>query len=216
MLVPTLTIALAALCGVALGLWLRRDLATLGYRNQEEQALPHPGPRWWVVCTSAMALGTVAAAAILSQDPPRYAPLLPLAVAGPWLAAVDLDVLRIPNQVLVPVAAASLLAIVSIAAAAQDWRTVLVPIVAAWVNTAVFAAVHFATKGGIGFGDVKLAAVIGMAVGPLGVGAVWLSVLVGSVLALVWHITTRKATPIPYGPWLLAGTWLCACLPPLG
>jgi leader peptidase (prepilin peptidase)/N-methyltransferase len=152
----------------------------------------------------------VAAAAILSQDPPRYAPLLPLAVAGPWLAAVDLDVLRIPNRVLVPVAAATLLAIVSVAAAAQDWRTVLTPVVAALVNAAVFAAVHFATRGGIGFGDVKLAAVIGTAVGPLGVGAVWLSVLAGSVLALGWYSATRRRGPVPYGPWLLMGTWLAA------
>lgn len=207
---PILIIALATLAGVPLGLWLRRNLASLGYRNADEADLPKPGPRRWVVWTSVLALGSLAAAAALGQNRVAYLSLVPLAVTGPWLAAVDFDVLRIPDRVLAPTAALTLLAITGIASASEEWRSLVVSIAAALVTGSVFAAIHFATKGGIGFGDVKLAAVIGLAMGPLGSGAVWLSVLVGSVAALVWSRATRRAGSIPYGPWLLCGTWIAA------
>ncbi|MCC6495602.1 MAG: hypothetical protein IT193_05025 [Propionibacteriaceae bacterium] len=95
---PILMIVVATAASVPLGLWLRHNLATLGYRHEDEQPLPQPGPRWWVVWTSVLTLGSLATAAIISREPITYLPLLPLAVTGPWLAAVDFDVLRIPNR----------------------------------------------------------------------------------------------------------------------
>lgn len=201
-------ITLAAVIGVPLGLWLRRDLATLRYRDGDENDLPQPGPRWWVVGISALALVSLAAAAYLSSNPLVYLPLLPLAAAGSWLAAVDLDVLRIPDRVLVPATVVTLLAVVATAAAQQRWSTLVLPVAAALTTGTLFAAVHFVSKGGIGFGDVKLAGVIGLSIGPLGFGSVWLAVITGSLGALVWAKTTRKVGPIPYGPWLLSGYWL--------
>ena len=204
---PILMIVLATATGVPLGLWLRRNLATLSYRNAGEVDLPAPGPRWWVVWASVLAIGGLATGAVMSHDTLAHLPLIPLALTGPWLAAVDFDVLRLPNRVLAPTAAATLLAVVGIAVATQDWMTLIVPTVAALVTGGVFAAVHFATKGGIGFGDVKLATVIGLAVGSLGVTAAWLSALAGSLTALVWAKAWRKVGPISYGPWLLCGAW---------
>lgn len=206
---PMLIIVFATVAGVPLGLWLRRNLATLGYRKADEQHLPEPSPRWWVVWASVLALGTLAAAATLSGRALAYLPLLPLTLAGPWLAAVDFDVLRIPNPVLAPTAAATLLAIVGAVAATQELRTLLAPVVVVGVTTGVFAAVHFATGGGIGFGDVKLAGMVSFALAPVGAGAVWLGVLTGSVVALIWA-TMRKERPIPFGPWLLCGMWIAA------
>lgn len=209
---PILIIVLATAAGVPLGLLLRRNLATLGYRNPDEADTLAPGPRWWVAWASVLALGSLATAAALSHDPMDYLPLLPLTVAGPWLAAVDLDALRIPNRVIAPTAAATLLAVIGISAMAQNWWTLLVSVAAALLTGGVFAAVHFFTKGGLGFGDVKLAAVIGLAVGPLGVSAVWGCILAGSVVAIIWAKAVRSEGPIPYGPWLLFGAWLAAVL----
>ena len=205
---PIMMITLAAVIGVPLGLWLRRDLATLRYRDGDEHDLPQPGPRWWVVWTSTLALVSLAAAAYLSSNPLVYLPLLPLAATGSWLAAVDLDVLRIPDRVLVPAAVVTLLAVVATAAAQHRWSALVLPVAAALTTGAMFAAVHFVSKGGIGFGDVKLASVMGLSIGPLGLGPVWLAVITGSLGALVWAKTTRRVGPIPYGPWLLSGYWL--------
>lgn len=209
---PALVITLAAAAALPLGLWLRHDLNKLQYRSADEQDLPHPGARWWVVWAAVLAAIAISTAAVLIDDPMRYLPLVPLALSGPWLAAVDFDVLRIANRVLAPTAAISLLTIVGMAAAAQDWRTLIVPVGSALMTGGVFAALHLAAKGGIGFGDVKLAAVIGLAVGPLGIAAVWLSVLYAAVLGLVWTKATRRVGPIPYGPWLLCGAGLAALL----
>lgn len=204
---PILIIVAATAASVPLGLWLLRNLATLRYRNADEQDLPEPGRRWWVVWASGLVLGSLPTAAALSNDALAYLPLVPLAAVGPWLAAVDFDVLRIPNRVLAPTGVATLLAVVGMAAAKHDWGTLIVPAVVALAAGGVFAAVHVATGGGIGFGDAKLAALIGLAVGPLGVGAVWLSMLTGSIAGLVWARATRQDGPIPYGPWLLGGSW---------
>lgn len=209
---PILMIVLAAVAGLPLGLLLRRNLANLGYRIGDEHDLPEPGPRWWVVWISVLALGSSASAASLSGRALAYLPLLPLVIAGPWLAAVDFDVLRIPNRVLAPTAAATLLAVGGTVAVTQEWRTLIVPAAAAVVTGGVFAAIHIATKGGIGFGDVKVAALIGLAVGPLGIAAVWLAVLAGTLIALVWAAASRRVGPIPYGPWLLSGSWFAAVI----
>lgn len=207
---PILIIMLATAAGLPLGLWLRRNLATLGYRNADEADLPEPGPRWWVVWTSVLAASGLAAAADLSPDPSAYLSLLPPAAAGPWLAAVDFDILRIPNRILGPTAAATTLVVLGLTATTQNWRTIVVPVIAAALVGGAFASVHFATRGGIGFGDVKLAAAIGLATGPLGLGAVWLGTLAGSAAALIWNRATRRNAPIPYGPWLLCGAWVAA------
>lgn len=204
---PILIIVLATAAGVLLGRWLRHNLATLGYRNADEANLPEPGPRRWVVWTSVIVFANLAGAAALSHDPLAYLPLVPLAATGPWLAAVDFDVLRIPNRVLAPTAAATLLAVVGTTVATRDWMALIVPTAAALATGGVFSAVHFSTEGGIGFGDVKLATVIGLAVGSLGVTATWVSVLAGSLTALVWAKASRSKGPIPYAPWLLCGAW---------
>lgn len=59
------------------------------------------------------------------------------------------------------------------------------PLVPLAITGPWIAAVDFATKGGVGFGDVKFAAMIGLALGPLGLGSVCLSVFVGLAAALV-------------------------------
>ncbi len=204
---PILIIVLATAASVPLGLALRRNLAKLNYRSADEADRPAPGARWWVAWASVLAIGGLAAAAVISHDTLAYLPLIPLTVTGPWLAAVDFDVLRLPDRVLAPTAAAALFAVGGITVATQDWMTLIVPTVAALATGGVFAAVHLATKGGIGFGDVKLATVIGLAVGSLGVTAAWLSTLAGSLTALVWANASRKVGPISYGPWLLCGAW---------
>ena len=207
---PILIIVLATAASVPLGLWLRRDLATLSYRNADEVDLPEPGPRWWVVWTSVIVFGSLAGAAALSHSPLTYLALVPLAASGPWLAAVDFDVHRIPNRMLLPASAATLLAVVGVGAAMQDWRTLVVALAAATVAGAVLATVHYAAKGGVGFGDVKLAGAIALAIGPLGVSSVWLSILAGSAAALIYAKVRSTIGLIPYGPWLLSGGWLAS------
>ncbi|MGC3953992.1 MAG: prepilin peptidase [Propionicimonas sp.] len=66
--------------------------------------------------------------------------------------------------------------------------------------------------GGMGFGDVRLAAVVGLAAGATSVDlAVW-SLLLGGVAGVVWGVVTRLRRgadgPFPYGPALIMGPYL--------
>jgi len=65
------------------------------------------------------------------------------------------------------------------------------------------------SKGGMGLGDVKLAAVVGLFLGwPLGLVAVFFAACLGGafgILLLVFGIKRRK-DPIPFGPFIALGT----------
>src|SRR5690606_11872627 len=79
---------------------------------------------------------------------------------------------------------------------------------------AAYHAMAFLYPGGMGFGDVKLAGVLGMYLGflgwgPLLVGA-FAAFLLGGLFAL-GLVVTRKAnrkSGIPFGPWMLVGAWV--------
>jgi prepilin signal peptidase PulO-like enzyme (type II secretory pathway) len=68
--------------------------------------------------------------------------------------------------------------------------------------------------GGMGFGDVKLAGVLGLFLGwlgwaPLMVGAFSAFVL-GGLFSIVLLFTRRanRSSGIPFGPWMVAGAWV--------
>ena len=209
-----LAIAIAAAAGAGLGCWQRRQLATLRYRAEDEVALPDPGPRWWVVWAGMLAVGGLAAAAVFSADPASRLILAPLAVSGPWLAAVDVDVMRLPTRVLGGTALLMAGAILTVAVIGAEPAVAIQALIGAAVAGGVFAVIHFASRGEMGFGDVKLAALIGAGLGPFGLGHVCVALLAGSAAALIWIKATKHAgSHLPYGPWLLVGTWIAALIP---
>lgn len=211
---PVLAVIIAAAAGAALGWWQRRNLATLGYRLQDEIDQPVPGPRWWVVWASMLAAAGLTATAALSPDPAARLPLVPLLVSGAWLAAVDLDVLRLPNRVLAPTAVLTGAAVGYLAWSTHSPSGAILALVGGATAGGMLAVIHFASRGELGFGDVKLAAVIGISLGPLGLGRLFVALLVGSAAAVVWiKATGQKGSHHPYGPWLLAGAWVAALLP---
>jgi leader peptidase (prepilin peptidase)/N-methyltransferase len=67
---------------------------------------------------------------------------------------------------------------------------------------------------GMGFGDVKLAGVLGwflgfLGIGPLVVGA-FAAFLLGGLFAIALMLLKRagRKSGIPFGPWMLAGAWV--------
>lgn len=134
------------------------------------------------------------------------------------VAAIDLEHLLIPNRLV----AAGL-------AWEGVWRLWLPPVwspegsgpaaalgqglAGAALLLATMALIQAASRGGIGGGDVKLAAVIGLALGPrlgllaLGVAFV-LGGLAGAVLLAMHRVGRRD--PVPFAPFLVAGTAVAA------
>ena len=55
----------------------------------------------------------------------------------------------------------------------------------------LFAAVE-AIKGGIGYEDVKLAGIIGAAIAGHSITGLWIGLIAGSILAVIWAKTTNR------------------------
>ncbi|WP_348786940.1 A24 family peptidase [Leifsonia sp. NPDC080035] len=142
-----------------------------------------------------------------------------LAVASVRLARADLRRHVLPNAIVVPaflVGAVGLSASAVLAGAPARLAVAGAGAVGMFVLYLVLAG-----PGGMGFGDVKLAGVLGLFLGYLG----WTPLVVGAVAAFVLGggyamllLGARRATGdsgIPFGPWMLAGAWLAIVAAPV-
>jgi leader peptidase (prepilin peptidase) / N-methyltransferase len=142
---------------------------------------------------------------------PAYLYLAALSVA---LTLIDLDVRRLPDAIVLPSypVTVALLALASWnPGSGSDWPALLRAALGGAAMFAVYFALLFAYPAGMGFGDVKLAGVLGLLLGWLGWGNLAIGWFAAFLLGGLWSIglliarrATRKSS-IPFGPWMLAG-----------
>lgn len=174
-------------------------------------APPLYGPGTGVALASGVACGALAYAV---GTRPELAVWLLLVPVGVLLARVDLRVFRLPDVLTLPAFGATA-ALLGLAATMPShdgsWTRALIAAVAL---AAVYFVLFFINPAGMGFGDVKLAPTLGLVLGWYGWPAVFLGTfagfLLGAVTALVLVALRRadRKTPIPFGPFMLAGAWL--------
>ena len=142
---------------------------------------------------------------------PAYLYLAAIAVA---LAVIDLDVQRLPNGIVLPSYLIGAVLLLGAAAADADWAAAGRALAAMSVLYTGYWLVAFAYPDGMGFGDVKLAGLLGLYLGWLGWSSVWIGTLTGFLVGGavgVALLVTRRATgrtPIPFGPSMLTGALL--------
>ncbi len=185
----------------------------------------HPGllggadvPRRWraVELTTAVVFGLLGA---------RYGTstvVLPVLVLGAALVAlsfVDLEHLRIPDRITFPALAVSVPVVVAVSLdhdLPESLRGALVGAVGYFV---LLLVPHLAYPRGMGFGDVKLALLMGLFLGWVGwepdaevtgpvrlvLYAMVLGCFLGVVFGLVHASVTRRRGEFPFGPALAAG-----------
>jgi leader peptidase (prepilin peptidase)/N-methyltransferase len=130
------------------------------------------------------------------------------------LALIDLDTRKLPNVIVVPsfVVGAVLLSIASVLSG--DLGPLTVALIGAAVLLALYLGLAMIYPGGMGFGDVKLATVVGLFLGFVGWEALAVGTLAAFILGGVFGIillTTGRATRtsgMPFGPWMLGGAWI--------
>jgi leader peptidase (prepilin peptidase)/N-methyltransferase len=178
-----------------------------------------PGRRWPAVWASGSVILAVVAFSAVGITLATI-PLLYLAVVTPELVRVDVREHRLPNRLVLPGIGLGLVAwlIESIVSLAGGGRIPLTPIVAG----AVFALflLGLSALGGMGMGDVKLAAALGLAswvpfVAVLSPVVGFLCGGVGSVIVIATRRRRREgsaAQRMAFGPYLLAGFWVAAAL----
>ena len=159
-------------------------------------------------------LGTAVLFAVLAvrlgPDPalPAY---LYLAAVGLALAVIDLDHHRLPDVLTLPsyVVTAVMLGVAALAGSGSG--ELLRALLGGAAMYAVYFALCLAHPRGMGFGDVKLAGVLGMYTAWLGWGSwavgLFLGFLLGGVfgLALVAAGRGGRKTKVPFGPFMLLG-----------
>ena len=137
--------------------------------------------------------------------------------AGPntWLALIfiaalvaitriDLEHRIIPNRILAPLAAAAL-----ILTAMFEPHQLLEHLIAGAAAGGFLLAAVLAHPGGMGMGDVKLAAVMGLVLGRAVAPALLVALIAGTVVGIavmVRHgVREGRKTAIPFGPFLALG-----------
>lgn len=224
--VPWLIALLGAACAVPVTRWLQ----WVTYRKPDEQDLPLPGGRWWVVPALGLSWGLIAHRVLLvphSSDPGAsttqvawvegvvLATLLVVALACVCLAAMDMDVQRLPDRVMWPTLGTLLVGLLVAAIIALDlwpWGRVLLAALACGGFYLALALASLA-RGSIalGLGDVKLAALLGAGLGWFGWWEVAIGLYAGFVVGGLWAVALLAARRVglrshfAFGPPMMVG-----------
>ena len=181
--------------------------------EDDPQPIPQFGP--WLARRRLLAplLALVAGAvAARTGAHPEVAAHVVVGVGLVVLSVIDLDLFLLPKRLVYPLLAATA-ALLGVAAVADGdgsaLKRALVASLAAW---GALLVLHIISPAGMGFGDVRLAALIGLDLGWLGAPEVVLGLFAGFILAAVVGLlllATRKrgrSDAVPFGPFLAAGT----------
>ena len=159
------------------------------------------------VLAAASAVDALAAALALVA----YLYLAAISVA---LAAIDLDVSRLPNKIVMPAYLVGGVLLGVSALLSGDYGRLGLAAIGMTAMFGIYLLLALAYPGGMGLGDVKLAGVLGLFTGWLGIAPLVVGLFSAFVLGGVFSLmllVTRRATAksgIPFGPWMLAGAWL--------
>lgn len=133
------------------------------------------------------------------------------------LTLIDLEHRRLPDAIVLP-SYPVVTALLALAATQSAEGFDLSSFGRALLGGAALFAAYFvmalAHPRGMGFGDVKLAGVIGMILGWFGWGpflvGFFAAFVLGGVFAVTMMIAGRatRASKVPFGPWMFAGMWL--------
>ena len=190
----------AVLVGDVAAVLILRRVLRLGHRRPEEVSKDRPSLWWLAFLGPAWAWLTWSLA---SEPWPILTLWLPLSAAFAWLSAIDADVSRLPDRVLLPTAVWTILCIVLAMWITGPSVGVDAPL-AALLCAGAFGVIHVVGRGGLGFGDVKLAGIIGAATVTVSWAAVFYALVAAGVLAIAWA-AARRASRLAFGPWLALG-----------
>jgi leader peptidase (prepilin peptidase)/N-methyltransferase len=130
---------------------------------------------------------------------------------GIALSLIDLDVRRLPNAIVLPSYPVAALLLAGGALVERDASALIRAAIGGFALFAFYFALAFAYPAGMGFGDVKLAGIVGgvlafLSYPSLVVGA-FAAFLIGSIVGILTIVTGRGTgkTAIPFGPFMITG-----------
>jgi len=165
-----------------------------------------------VEAATAVLFGAVVAFAWHRELLPMLPALLYLAAIGLALALIDIDVHRLPDAIVLP--AYPVLAALLVGAAwwSGDWWALARAAIGGAALFGFYLLLVLVYPAGMGWGDVKLAGVLGGAMAFVGWSALVVGAFAGFLLGgivAVGMIGLRRATgktALPFGPFMILGT----------
>ncbi|GAB3698060.1 prepilin peptidase [Mariniluteicoccus flavus] len=165
----------------------------------------------------AAALVALSCSALLLVPGPARPVWVGLATVGVLLALVDARTTWLPLRLTHALWLATALGVAALPFTAGPRATVDALVAAG--TTGAFFWLFWRLTGGLGFGDVRLAPVLGAAAGAVSPSHAFTAVLLGTLLGAVVGVLRAaigRRGPFPYGPALLAGPWLAVVALSLG
>ena len=213
-----MTAAVAIVCaviGVPVGMFLNVVIERIPEKEPLRPALPPRRPAskrdWAVVAGTAALFGAMGARWGAHWALPAYLLLVASLIA---ISVIDLQLYIVPNRIVYPTLAAAIPLLVGAALLVHHpgaIRSAAIGSAAAWFFLLV---VHLIQPRGMGFGDVRLAAILGLYLGAINLRLVLWGMLAGFMLGaviglglIVFGGRGRKEA-VPFAPFLAAGTLL--------
>jgi leader peptidase (prepilin peptidase)/N-methyltransferase len=198
--------------GVPAQPWLLRR----GQPGREGDALPR---RWLAV--EAGTVGAFVAMALCFSGLELVA-VLWLTAALVTVSVIDFQLLRIPDRITFPALAVAVPMVAAISLHRDQPDAIQAALVGAGVYFVLLLVPHLIYPHGMGFGDVKLALLMGLYLGWTGwtpiypvagplrlvLYALIAGCLIGVVFGLIAQVVTRRRGAFPFGPALAAGCLL--------
>ena len=177
------------------------------------RALPRLGGSPTLRMQSTTAAATFALSALIawrfgaSPELPAY---VLLAVAGVQLARIDLQHHLLPNRMVLPLLAAGIALLGIASVVSGEAGNLLRGVAGALILFVLYLFLALTSRNGLGMGDVKLAAPLGLYLGYLGWSHLFyggaLGFVAGGVASALLVLKNRGNRPkeVPYGPSMLA------------
>lgn len=140
------------------------------------------------------------------------------AVAGSALGVIDARTQRLPNALMFPTIGVVVLALLVAALITADVDAAVRSALGGLALGAAYLVLYLINPAGLGFGDVKLALLLGIVSAWMSWFTLWVAALapflIGGVVALALLVSRRasRTTSIAFGPYMLAGTVLALTL----
>jgi len=132
------------------------------------------------------------------------------------VSVIDIRLFRLPDRIVLPTLAVSVPLVTVVSLVADEPASIRYALAGGGLYFGFLLLAHLVYPRGMGFGDVKLAAVMGLYVGWLGesyatafalvLWAMLIGFLSGSVIGIVLLAMRRRSAPIPFGPFLALGS----------
>jgi leader peptidase (prepilin peptidase) / N-methyltransferase len=137
-------------------------------------------------------------------------PYLFLVTVTLMVGVIDIEQQIIPNVIILPALLAGLAAAGVIALARGDWGILAEQVAGMLIGGVPLGLVALLIPRGMGMGDAKLMAFVGVILGWKVIPAIFLGFLTGVLWVIVPLVTGKKGLKdrIPFGPFLVLGSWI--------